>query len=42
MFDYEFIRKNNLENDLKSANDRYAERGKELTENDVDFKQNPG
>lgn len=30
-------RKNNLENDLKSANDRYAERGKELTENDVDF-----
>lgn len=30
-------RKNNLENDLKSTNDRYAERGKELTENDVDF-----
>lgn len=30
-------RKNNLENDLKSANDRYAERGKELTENDVGF-----
>lgn len=30
-------RKNNLENDLKSANDRYAERGKKLTENDVDF-----
>lgn len=30
-------RKNNLENDLKSANDRYVERGKELTENDVDF-----
>lgn len=30
-------RKNNLENDLKSTNNRYAERGKELTENDVDF-----
>lgn len=30
-------RKNNLENDLKSTKDRYAERGKELTENDVDF-----
>ena len=30
-------RKNNLENDLKRTNDRYAERGKELTENDVDF-----
>lgn len=30
-------RKNNLVNDLKSTNDRYAERGKELTENDVDF-----
>lgn len=30
-------RKNNLENDLKNANDRYEEKGKELTENDVDF-----
>lgn len=30
-------RKNNLENDLKNANDRYEERGKKLTENDVDF-----
>lgn len=30
-------RKNNLENDLKNANDRYEERGKELSENSVDF-----
>ena len=30
-------RKNNLENDFNSTNDRYAERGKELIENDVDF-----
>ena len=30
-------RKNNLENDLQDANNRYNARGEELSENDVDF-----